>query len=508
MDKHSTLLSKLKQAKKSQFGVTAIKVELEAQFGREELEGCYECNGEGDMSCDHCDGDGMIDCDSCAARGEVDNPEDITETMQCADCNGNGNIDCAECEATGRVECYECHGEARGSNGDFESNTVCYDWIMERLEPLGLAVHNEGEEWETSHGDYSYWHPTGALKYAEFYNDGSVDSEFTFTISIEDEANALLIPKIMDVFVALGKRIDNVFEVTGAGMHTAFLSSRDCTYGEGQRPTLTQLHMFENFKKSATLLLPALYFLGTTNETSRGLGYRAPQIACSELRDDELRINSPKYSAIAYRNRALEFRVFDTCYDNTEAILDNLIVMTNFLKYWSSRYIDSGMGKVVKEVKFGNDGGNDLQRLYATSEHLDLLNAGLLKLKPSYYTISELKTQRKFKTNKHQTGNVVKRLRKDAKIAYREYEERFKWNLSAKKYYMMAQEIEHKANYENGQVLIAADQEAIKAEAEKKADEAVKAEALRKRPEDQYTDTFVKERTNNLQGRWVLKAGA
>jgi hypothetical protein len=297
-----------------------------------------------------------------------------------------------------------------GRRGDFSSESYCKQWILERLVQYGLA---EGED-----GDYEVTRP---LRYARFYNDGSVDSEFTFTLMLDNAENILLLPRVIEVFNELAEANGYNFgdgsnmDVRGAGMHTAFINERDGTY-----PTSNYMDQhFNNFAKSMSLLMPALYFLGTASERSRGLSYRRPGVGIDTHR-----------SAIDYRGGALEFRLFDTCYETPEAILDNVCVMSNAIQFWTAKFKSSGVEKITTSTRWGIDQGQELKRFYITSQHLDLLNEGLKLLKPSYRTIAELKKARKFTLTKAQTKDPAKRIEKEATIEYEEYEERFTFQIN------------------------------------------------------------------------------
>lgn len=403
MNKDDVIVSELRKAIASDFGVTAIKVELEAQLNRGGRNDCYDCDGEGERSCGYCE------------DGEVYN--DVEEEYEsCDECEGSGYIDC-DCDNT---------------SGDFGSEVACHDWIMEKLSEIGLAEKTE-EINQFAHLR-SYWKPKLPLTYAEFYRDGSVDSEFTFTLLLSDPSVVLLLPRFVEIFRELGEEIGNGIDVEGAGMHMAFLCDTNGAYPTNNWQ-LPEYH-FTNFKRAMSLLQPALFFLGATNENSRGLNYRKPGVSVD------------KYQSISVRYGAIEFRVFDTCYDNPDQILDNLVVMSRAMKYWSDPYTPTGLDKVTPEAKFGIDGGNNLDRFYSTEVHIDLLNAGLRKLKPSYLTITELKQQRKFTKNKKTFKGEEDKVKKDAELSYKEYENRFAWKIKYIEFEKLAS-ISYRASNEN-----------------------------------------------------------
>lgn len=282
-----------------------------------------------------------------------------------------------------------------------------HDYMMRRLQDMGLA--DEGNYVTLHDGLETAWQPLRPLTYCEFYYDGSVDSEFTFTLMLDDPENIFLLPKIVDIWNDFAEE-HGTMDIRGAGMHMAFLPG-------GVYPAEKQKDYrvrFDNFKKSMTMLLPALYFLGASCENSRGLDFRKPNIGFEDHR-----------TAIDYRLGALEFRVFDPCYQNPSLILDNFVVMSRTLKYWRKKY-KPGLEKTHKKALFGTDDSNDLDRLYTTYAHLELLNSGLKLLKPGYLTVKEIKNQRKFLRNKHALNKIRKQTASDAELGYREYLDRCK----------------------------------------------------------------------------------
>lgn len=462
MNRDDVVLKSVDIIKKGEFKGTAIKVELEATFNRGNTHGrggweyCDYCE-HGSNTCDDCDGDwadGRFQCIACDGIGhirtaeyydwlrarnaadEAGEPFSRSEPprVACDSCDETGFVaNCPVCEE-GRLTCSECLGDYRWRSGwrsedcdepaddehpgdgtDWSSNATCHDFIMKEMAKLGLAtLREDANPLVLSHGVSTRWHPKGALKYAEFYTDGSVDSELTFTISLEDRKNVYLLPKVIAIWNKLGETIGEGVNLERAGMHTAILQDPDWKYPIYRTPSAQQ-SMFDNYRKSMNLLMPALFFFGSNTDKSRGMRFRMPQASGNE-----------KYSAIHYAGQALEFRVFNTCYDNPDSILDIIVVMANSLRYWSKVYKPSGLSKVANDVRFGNDDGDKLERLYVTEKHIDLLNAGLQKLKPSYYTIRELKKQRSFTRDRRLAKKWLAEKRKAAEEDFKEYEARRK----------------------------------------------------------------------------------
>ena len=276
-------------------GFGYVKVELEAQLGRPydsddgEYVLCGECDGDGHHHCDTCDGEGYNEVELTRPDGST---SDITEEITCDDCYGDGHIDCSECEGSGEVY------EEYSSDGEFGSVDYCEEFIMEQLS-------DEAKE---------------ALIYGRFYNDGSVDSEYTFTIPVE-KVNVL--PEFINSFNKLAEAVGNGMDVDGAGMHIAVLPT--ASNGRYPVPSTVELNPegLQNFTTEVTKLLPALFIAATSGNFTRALNYRNPKIE----RD--------KYSAIHVVNgRCLEYRLFETCYQRPEAVFEFLETISRTLEYY------------------------------------------------------------------------------------------------------------------------------------------------------------------------------
>lgn len=361
--------------KNSEYGANAIKVELEAQFNRE--------------------GDDYIHCADCDGNGRYCNSEECDQDYDC-------DHYCDTCSGDG-----EYYIESSGWDED-----ECQAYMIRELEKLGLAEHGEIKR---------------PLTWAQFYNDGSVDSEFTFTLLLDNPENVFVLPKIIDIWNSLGNEIGNGVHVNGAGMHMAILKNKDGVYRRTADYSNETQVRFVNFKKAMTLMMPALYCLGAEAGRSRGLNYREPRVGGNTHR-----------SAIDLRGNAIEFRIFDTCYDNPDQILDNVVVISNAMKYWTLKYNDPKLDKITKKCNFGIEGGYELNRLYTTHTHIDLLNAGLKRLKPAYYTIGEIKKARGLSIDKRKLGSKYRRFERGLPVEYKEYVERFEWRLEATKYRLTA----------------------------------------------------------------------
>ena len=336
--------------KRSPYGGTAIKVELEAQLDRENSSERYE-------TCDYCTGDGYIDCPDCT-DGTIDDERD-NET-ECNTCWGSARIDCEECDGRGEIE---------SESGRYWDEDACYEYIH----------------------DYVSKGAKDALIYSKFYDDGSVDSEFTFTVDINKPYAVL---EFIEAFKSLAQEIGNGMDVDGAGMHIAILNSKSGGYPGGNR---LDSRRARNFKRSMTHLLPALYFLASPNHQTRGFGYRCPKI---DLDD--------KYSAITGHQGVFEYRVFDTCYDQPKAFLDFLCVIANSMKFYSLREVKRPFFDKIGDVRLKDN--RNIPSMYDNVKLYQALKAGVEVLKPSYKTFDQLKKERGYTHN-------TKTLRQKEKIA-------------------------------------------------------------------------------------------
>lgn len=426
MQDNQVILDAVRSITDGAYGGTAIKLELEAQLDRNE-DYCEYCE-DGRERCGDCDGDYSWTCLDCDGGGTYTDSDDVEQP--CERCAGEGlqycNNDCED----GYFDCGECDGRGN-NNGDAWSVERCHNYIMERLSQMGLAERTE-EGRRLSKGLYTHWQPLAPLTYAEFYRDGSVDSEFTVTIRLDDQENIFLLPELIEIWNDLSEAVtsDNGSEIDlrGAGMHIAVLQDVDGRYPVDV--TEVQLNEYNIFRQNALRLLPALYFLGSHNTSTRGLQFREPRIS-----------HNSKYSAIYYHGSAMEFRVFDTCYHKPDAILDNVVVISNMLRFWTKRVLRTKMTK-LPNIRFGVDNGNDLERFFKLPEHLEYLNIGLEYLKPAYYTTKQVKEQRGFKRTRRHINSELRNIEKDCYRDYAEYEERFYWRLEIEKHYAAARALE------------------------------------------------------------------
>lgn len=325
-------------------GFSHIKVELEANLERTGEADCWDCDSSGSYECSRCYGHGSIEVDE-------DNYE------ECGDCDGVGTIDCES-----------CYGH--GYSSDWSDETDCQDFIESN-------VSDKAQK---------------ALVYGKFYNDGSVDSEYTFTVSVKDVE---VVTEYIQAFQDLADRIGNGMDTDGAGMHIAVLP-KGCN-GEYPSDIGYDYKKYTNFRKQIFRLLPALYFLGSSSSRSRGLEYRIPRIS-----------NEDKYSAIFVTDSAFEYRVFETCYHKPEIFFDYVEVIANTLKFYDDDRIQAKQLNQSFGWQFYGDG---LDRFFGTEEQLRVLNSQIKILKPRDKTIKQLKKERgvSFTIRELKRQEVIKR---------------------------------------------------------------------------------------------------
>lgn len=397
-------------------GATALKVECEAQFNRNRYHNddiCDECD-EGQVTCYDCD-EGWVTCGEHCDEGMVRNSAD-TEWVRCPELCDEGMIRCENDCDEGYRTCSECGGNWR-RNGESWSDENCLRFILERV---GITNHQNNSRTYTYNPSTSEW-----LQFARFMVDGSVDSEITFTVRLDDPENVIRVLDMVDAFKALGEAIGNGMNVDGAGLHMSWLFTEDCSYyseRHGDYPPESRPYNYSerelrNFRRAMHHMMPALFFLAAPangGNWTRGMGYRNPEVS----------LFGGAYYAIHVNYGAMEFRVFDTCYDNMEQVLDNIVVMSNCLKYLTRTY--TGPRSDMAHYLFGNDADRTLDRLYYEENTLDLLYRHLDKLKPSYYTMRQLRKQRGFTLDKGVLKRREETIRRNAELAWKEYDDRWK----------------------------------------------------------------------------------
>lgn len=325
-------------------GFSHIKVELEGVLGR---------TGR-DESCNDCSTRGWIPCDTCHNSGFIRQKD---TAIECSNCNGDGHSECRRCNG---------RGYTRGGWTD----SYCRDFILKTIK---RASANK-------------------IVFGEFYYDGSVDSEYTFTIATE---HADVVLEVMGAFNKLGNKIGNGVRTHNAGLHIAVLPDGvyPCKAG------LLNQKLMLNFRTEVAKLLPALYFLGTHTGKTRDLNYRKPFVS-----------NSEKYSAIfTHGDTAIEYRLFDPCFDKPEAFYDKVEVIAQTLKYYSEAKVRTSYNSFkLYELP-------ELSALYNTLGNYDALLKTISAVKPNK-TISALKEERGITINK----TLIRKAERDGRKGYLE----------------------------------------------------------------------------------------
>lgn len=302
-----------------------IKIELEANLHRDSTpQICTVCSGTGEVLCNEC----------------------LGELSECGECSQIGYMDCEPCGGSGRT--------IRAVRRMDEQ--MCQDFILSNVSD----------------------NAKNSLVFSKTYYDGSVDTEFTFTLPLEKARYSI---EFIKAFKKLADALGTKLEVHGAGMHIAILNSSTCKYPGGNS---LDARRTRNFKYSMNRLLPALFFLASSDHKSRRLNYRSPSIT------------SNKYSAISYNKKCFEYRVFETCYDRPEAIIDNICIIANTLRYYHYRKITHPFFGKIGTFSF-LDMGLGIERFYKNETNFRALMAGIEVLKPSYKTIAQLRKERNFR---------------------------------------------------------------------------------------------------------------
>jgi hypothetical protein len=223
-----------------------------------------------------------------------------------------------------------------------------------------------------------------------FYYDGSVDSELTVTLPT-DKAHEIV--HYIKAFNELAKAIGKGINVENAGMHVAVLTN-------SRYPCSTYLDTdkLNNFKREVNKLLPAMFFMAGHSYKSRPLGFRGPQIGMGK----HVAINICPGGL----STALEYRIFETCYDKPEEVYNKIEVIAQTLKYYSHK---KNNVKLPGPITLGNGGVWD--NLFQDEKALLLLEKSIKYVQPRHKTFEELKKERNFKID------ILALKRKELKLA-------------------------------------------------------------------------------------------
>jgi len=236
------------------------------------------------------------------------------------------------------------------------------------------------------------------INYMRFYNDGSVDSEVTFTLPVQ---HSEIIVEVIQAWNQLVEANGGTCDVNGAGMHIAVLPT--ATYpSPGQLPA----DKVRNFKSEVTKLLPALYIAATSGDFTRGLRFRQAAVS-----------SGTKYSAIYLRNDAsIEYRLFETCYQRPEAVFEFIGVIARTLEYYTdpTKKVES-TGEVFSIYE-----GEGLKGYTSFSTQIKILKRQFKYVQPEGMTVREFMECRNINltlksTREKEAGRIAK-----LKLSYQE----------------------------------------------------------------------------------------
>lgn len=255
------------------------------------------------------------------------------EYGQCEECEGRGSyvddydnsVECSYCDATGRTD---------------------NNYLTELEGYIVNAIPSKATE---------------KIVFARAYNDGSVDTEYTFTVSLE---GVKYVPDIMKAFQDYCDKNGGDFNIDNAGFHISVLT-------DSKYPCDKPLNNIcvDNFSKQVTRLLPALYHEATASNKTRGLEYRPPRVTTS------------KYSSITIHHGAIEYRLFDPCFNKPKQVFEYVKVIANTLRYYSKLKLKKNLYEKF-EIKNNLRQENNLGILYSTSQNIKALQSTLKYVNP------------------------------------------------------------------------------------------------------------------------------
>lgn len=312
MDK-AKLMSRYQKKIKS-FGFNYIKVEFEAELYRSDLNAIEIGGGK----CNACNGEGYL---------AIEDKSHI-----CSVCMGSG-------KAMGRF--------------DPDDDRDLRNYFENHLLPKKLK---------------------DKLTFSQMYHDGSVDTEYTFTMKIEDAHH------LVDMVHHWNEMVEEIgaeCEVYGAGMHISVMNGD--SYLDNSTLNRTKLR---NFASEVQKLLPAMFILASAEEQSRPFGFRYPRIS-----------NDEKYSAIfTHESRCIEYRLFETCYDRPEAMIEFVGMIAKTLEYYNDTEKKVPVLGQTYEFYSGN---TSVKRFTDSLEQVQIIKKQISLIKPEGFTIKELLDARK-----------------------------------------------------------------------------------------------------------------
>ena len=242
-----------------------------------------------------------------------------------------------------------------------------------------------------------------SLVYSKMYHDGSVDTEYTFTLPIDKSHYVIdMIEGWNEMVEAIGAEQD----VYGAGMHISLLTEREYPSGN----TLPSAKI-SNFKEQLIKLLPSMFLLASSGKQSRSLQYRFPRIA-----------SNTKYSAVfTHRDTCIEYRLFETCYERPEAFIEFVGMIDRTLDYYRDETlkVSSMMKKYILP-----ESSSETSRLVQNTSQVQIIKQQLKLVKPMGYTIKELMEPRGVNLSVMETRKLERENKKKIVKRFQIYRER------------------------------------------------------------------------------------
>lgn len=152
------------------------------------------------------------------------------------------------------------------------------------------------------------------FQYIRAYNDGSVNTEITFTVELSPNGVEMS-KKLMRAFDGMLDNIDN------AGMHVTLMPPHPYSSREPELDATKLRH----FTQEVEPILPFIQLLGQSSRFHRGARY------CGNV----VGRDKAGYPAVNIQdNRRVEFRFFHPCYDNPDLLDHYLEVVSRMWEYY------------------------------------------------------------------------------------------------------------------------------------------------------------------------------
>jgi len=207
------------------------------------------------------------------------------------------------------------------------------------------------------------------IVYEHVYVDGSVDTEYTFTLPIEDAdliediarvfydicAHRLYLSNYSRTISKLNKETSNrLFYdlITNSGVHLTLMEESDYN-GYENRHTLDQagLERVERFVRNAYMLL---YYISTPFDFTRQIMYRNAFVGNTIYDQHNFSpSNDEKQSMIYTHNRSMfEFRIFDPVFQREEYVRNYILIMSKIMDIYKNNVKEEDI--VIPELDQSN----------------------------------------------------------------------------------------------------------------------------------------------------------